>query len=381
MSATMATITGYDTINRNIVSGIYVMKVDKWQIAERFDAAQRELVIQTADLPLGTLADMVEEGSIDLQPGFQRRERWSHENQSHLIESFLLNVPVPPIYLSEEKDGKYTAIDGKQRLRAITDFMKGRLALRSLDQMHEAEGAKFENLPSEISNALRLRPYMRVITILKQSDERLKYSVFLRLNRGGERLNGQEIRNVAFRGPLNDAIYIAADDDFLKERLKIFSESSEAYRQMQDAEFVLRFLALNRNLETFRGSLSEAMDSYMIDGLRMNDRQATSEVYQFKIALDRCQYIWGDLAFRRPDKGEWRDQTLAGMYDAQMLSVASMDEHEYLDACTRRAHIIDSTRELFADPEFDKAVRTGTNTPARIRLRVEKMRLVLLGKL
>ncbi|MBX5148960.1 DUF262 domain-containing protein [Rhizobium lentis] len=85
--------------------------------------------MQTADLPLGTLADMVETGAIDLQPGFQRRERWSLDKQSALIESFLLNVPVPPVYLAEEDEGTYTAIDGKQRLKAIADYINGRLSL------------------------------------------------------------------------------------------------------------------------------------------------------------------------------------------------------------------------------------------------------------
>ena len=62
-----------------------------------FHKAQAQLVVQTADLPLGTLAEMVESNAIDLQPGFQRRERWKAKKQSALIESFLLNVPVPPI--------------------------------------------------------------------------------------------------------------------------------------------------------------------------------------------------------------------------------------------------------------------------------------------
>lgn len=123
-------------------------------VLKSFNEAQAQLVVQTADLPLGTLAGMVDSGAIDLQPGFQRRERWSPERQSALIESFLLNVPVPPVYLAEEEIGTYTAIDGKQRLRAIADFIGNRLPLRHLDRLHEVEGLRFEDLPSEITNAL-----------------------------------------------------------------------------------------------------------------------------------------------------------------------------------------------------------------------------------
>ncbi|MGM4907808.1 DUF262 domain-containing protein [Tardiphaga sp. 866_E4_N2_1] len=180
-------------------------------VLKSFNEAQAQLVVQTADLPLGTLAGMVDSGAIDLQPGFQRRERWNTEKQSALIESFLLNVPVPPVYLAEEEIGTYTAIDGKQRLRAIADFIGNRLPLRHLDRLDDVEGLYFRDLPPEITNALLLRPFLRVVTLLKQTNVTLKYEVFLRLNRGGESLNAQEIRNVAFRGSMNEAIYALAD--------------------------------------------------------------------------------------------------------------------------------------------------------------------------
>jgi hypothetical protein len=186
-----------------------------------FNEAQSRLVVQTADLPLGTLAGMVEQAAIDLTPGFQRRERWDPDKQSALIESFLLNVPVPPVYLAEEPDGTYTAIDGKQRLRAISEFMSNRLKLRNLERLEAAEGLVFNDMPPEIANALKLRPYIRVVTLLKQTHASLKYEVFLRLNRGGEILNHQEIRNVAFRGSLNNEIYSLSDNVFLKNQLKI----------------------------------------------------------------------------------------------------------------------------------------------------------------
>ena len=228
-----------------------------------FNRAQSELVVQTSDLPLATLAGMVEERSIDLTPGFQRRERWSVKAQSALMESFLMNVPVPPVYLAEEADGRFTAIDGKQRLRAIADFISGRLELKGLERFSEAEGLTFPDMPNEISNALWLRPYLRVVTLLKQTDERLKYEVFLRLNRGGEELNPQEIRNVAFRGTLNDVIYEKSENAFLRAQLKIRNDRSEAYRQMQDAEFVLRFLSRSMQSQ-LRGAGSKQASAPMV---------------------------------------------------------------------------------------------------------------------
>jgi len=342
-----------------------------------FRDAQSKLVVQTADLPLGTLADMVETSAIDLQPGFQRRERWGADKQAALIESFLLNVPVPPVYLAEEANGTYTAIDGKQRLRAIADYLSGRFALKQLDRLTEAEGKRFSELPVEITNALRLRPYLRVVTLLKQTDPLLKYEVFLRLNRGGEQLNAQEIRNVAFRGPLNKQIYALSENDFLRKQLKIDDEKSAAYRDMADAEYVLRFMTLRDRIARFSGSLVKEMDSFM----RRHQNAPTAEIVllsnSFLQAIGRCSSIWGNNAFRRPEGNGWRDQTLAGMYDAQMIAASQLSAQQADRAVQHSAEVVKRTRKLFDDLDFDKAVRTGTNTPQRIRFRVQKMRQLI----
>ena len=352
---------------------------EKSSLAKSFDNAQSQLVTQTADLPLGTLADMVESGAIDLKPGFQRRERWSVEDQSALVESFLLNVPVPPIYLAENENGTYSAIDGKQRLRAIADFMNNRFKLSDLDRLKDAEGKQFKQLPTEITNALRLRPFLRVVTLLKQTNEILKFEVFLRLNRGGEELNDQEIRNVAFRGNLNTEIYESSSNKFLRKKLKITNDKSSAYRQMTDAEFVLRFLALHDGIDTFKGKLAREMDQFMIKNKKTNEKEAKKIISVFDKAISRCEALWGDFAFRRPDGNAWRDQTLAGMYDAQMIAAAQVSSGTYDRAKKNRNAIVRATRKLFQDPEFAKSVQTGTNTPARIKYRVNKMKEMLEG--
>lgn len=346
-------------------------------LVESFNAAQAQLVVQTADLPLGTLAEMVESKAIDLQPGFQRRERWSHDKQSALIESFLLNVPVPPVYLAEEADGTYTAIDGKQRLRAIADFIYGRFTLRNLEGLKTADNYAFSDLPIEITNALRLRPFLRVVTLLKQTDPLLKYEVFLRLSRGGEALNAQEIRNVAFRGSLNDAIYTLSSAIFLRKQLKIDGVKSSAYRDMADAEFVLRFLTLRERTRGFSGSLVKEMDAFMRYHQRANAASISHFSSMFNDALARCEALWGDVAFRRPEGNIWRDQTLAGMYDAQMISAHSISRATFAHAAQNKNILIRNTKALFDDPLFDKAVRAGTNTPGRILYRVQKMQEAL----
>ena len=159
------------------------------KVVDRFVQAQDSLVLQASDLSLETIASMVESGAIDIAPGYQRRARWDAQKQGSLIESFLLNVPVPPVYLAEEDYGTYSVIDGKQRITAIATFMRNNLALRGLERFEQLDGSTLADLPPELANALKVRPYVRAVTLLKQSDPQLKYEVFTRLNTGGVKLN------------------------------------------------------------------------------------------------------------------------------------------------------------------------------------------------
>lgn len=342
------------------------------EIERRFDQSQNDLVLQTSDFSLQGLKDMVDSEIIDLAPKYQRRERWEIERQSELIESFLLNVPVPPIYLAEEEYGIYSIIDGKQRITAVSDYLNNSFALKGLEEFPDLNGARFRELPKSLQSALKVRPYLRVITLLKQSSPRLKYEVFIRLNRGGIRLNNQEIRNVAFRGVLNDAIYEAAKHDLLKAALKIEGPKSAAYQQMQDAEYVLRFLTLLGTWEKSSGSLSRSMDQFMLANRNATDVETQALVGPFQVALTRAYSLWGDAAFQRWDGQRWRQQALAGLYDAEMIAASRLTDAQVLTISSKRAQVVQATKDLFEDSDFEEAVRLGTNTPSRIKSRIEK---------
>lgn len=347
-------------------------------IESRFERSQNDLVLQASDFSLQGLKEMVDSEIIDLNPSYQRRERWDVKRQSELIESFLLNVPVPPIYLAEEEYGIYSIIDGKQRVTAVADYINNNFPLNGLTEFKEINGLKFRNLPKSLQNALRIRPYLRVITILKQSSPQLKFQVFMRLNRGGIQLNNQEIRNVAFRGKLNDAIYSCANNALLKTALKIDDPKSSAYKQMQDAEYVLRFLTLHDNWEQFSGSLSRSMDAFMIRHKDVDGDELQALITSFDEAIRRTGQLWGNVAFQRWDGQRWRQQALAGLFDAQMIAASVLTANQAEIAAARQEDVIRLTKKLFEEKEFEEAVRIGTNTPARLRYRVEAVRNMLL---
>ncbi|SDR73343.1 hypothetical protein SAMN05444173_0650 [Opitutus sp. GAS368] len=257
--------------------------------------------------------------------------------------------------------------------------MRNKLRLHNLESFAHLERAKFEDLPPPLKNALTVRPYLRVVTLLKQTDADLKYEVFRRLNCGGEPLNAQEIRNVVFRGPFNDLLIELSTEDFLKSQLKIKGKSASAYRQMLDVEYVLRFLTLRENWHGFSGSLRTSMDHFMRENRKISSSEITRFRHAFKFAIRACEEIWGDVAFLRPYNGSWRDQMLAGMYDAQMLAISELGQAKLPALKKHKKAIIEKTKSLFQDPSFETAVRQGTNTPSRILHRVDTMRSMLLS--
>lgn len=334
--------------------------------------SEDDLIIQSSDMALMNISSLASTGALDLSPRFQRRNRWDRERQSQLIESFILNVPVPPIYLAEEDRGEYAVIDGKQRLTAIHQYLDGSFGLTGMLLRPDLEGFRFDELIPEVSRPLMMRP-LRTVIILRSTPDWVKHEVFLRLNRGGQPLNSQEIRNVAFAGPLNDLFINLATHPFLRQQLKIRNDDSPAYANMLDVESVTRFFALADQWEAFGGSFRGALDQYMLENYTLGPSAVRVHEKRFNRAISACESIWGNLAFKRYDGVQWRDQMLGAIYDAQMVAIDMMTDRDLARLARSSAEVIEATEILFGDSEFDSAVRLGTNTPSRVRLRVERI--------
>ncbi len=346
-------------------------------IVKRFEQAQDSLVLQSSDLSLETIAAMVESRSIDVSPHYQRRERWKSQAQAKLIESFLLNVPVPPVYLAEDDFGTYSVIDGKQRITAIHRFLRNNLPLEHLSKFVEINGLRFSDLPRSLQNALSIRPYLRVVTLLKQTDPELKYEVFTRLNTGGQPLLAQEIRNALYRGPFNDLLFELGSESFLRQQLKIATEKESAFREMADVEMVLRFFTFREQWENFSGDSRRSMDDFM--GRHRKPSSASLSAFKgvYRNTLSRCAELWGASAFKRYTASGFRDQFLAAIYDAEMIAVAGLSGAAFNRLKLRKSDVVRQTKGLFSDSRFEEAVRASTNTPSRVRYRIETIKEML----
>lgn len=348
------------------------------EIVDKFLESQNRLVIQSSDLSLESIASMVETDAIDVRPGYQRRERWDHNKESALIESFILNIPVPPIYLAEDEYGRYTVIDGKQRITAIHKFMKRDMRLKNLERFFELENYNLTDLPSQLKNALTIRPYIRVVTLLNQSDPNLKYEVFTRLNTGGDNLLPQEIRNVAFRGPLNDLIFELSANAFLRTQLKITTLNEKAYKHMIDAEYVLRFFALRNTWAHFPGNMNVAMNEFM-DDYRFAKGDFIDVLRQlFLQTINSCQAIWGANAFHRPDGDNFRRLMLQGFYDVQMVPLSFLIENGSIPNIEQQESIRNRFNERYLqDHQFQDSIRQFTSNPERVHYRIQTMNAIL----
>lgn len=317
-------------------------------INDKYVRGEIRIVTEQARYPLNTIAQMVESESYQLSPEYQRRHRWSQERQSRLIESLIMNVPIPPVFLYEYDYSRYEVMDGLQRLTAIHDFYKDKFPLVGLAQWRELNGRTYSSLPEKIREGIDRR-YLSSVILLKETAKgdvealRLKQMVFERLNSGGEKLTPQETRNAIFDGPLNrlciklsktPALCRLWDipepeqeelDGGLPSDARILNEE---FRRMEDVELVLRFFAYRQKHKLHKATnLSTYLDSYLRHGNGLPPETLAKMEHLFFKAISLVEDIFGPKAFwlyRSRGKGSswtWFERPTQTVYDPLMLVI------------------------------------------------------------
>lgn len=253
---------------------------------EKYKKGEVRIVTEQARYPLNTIVGLVQSDNYILNPEFQRRHRWNNARKSRLIESFIMNVPIPPIFLYEVDYSVYEVMDGLQRLTAISQFYQDKYSLESLVEWQELNGLTYSKLPEQIRKGIDRR-YISSIILLQETAKseneanRLKQVVFERINSGGEKLKPQEIRNALYPGKLNSLTIKLARNSYFCKLWDIPEQSTEEketgqpeqnviddkyFKDMSDAELVLRFFAY-RQLDKWQGNtLENFLDEYLKEG-------------------------------------------------------------------------------------------------------------------
>jgi len=337
---------------------------------------QRNLITQFVDYNLKTLSELLEEDTINLHPEYQRRYRWNDERQSKLIESFIMNVPVPPIFLNEDDFGKYSVIDGKQRLNTIKRFFTDELELVGLKVFQNLNGKIFSNLPLPYQNYLKTRAVLRAIIILNESDEDIKYKVFQRLNTGGVKLNDQEIRNSAYPGDLNDLTLRLSENPTFHKLLGVDDKNeSKIYQEMKDVEYVLRFFTFFENPDYFSGDISWKMSDFVRKNQRMEETKIKEYEKQFLNTINFINRLFGEFAFKRwlENKGYWKKKMTTPLFDAVIFACIDRDVKVSIPNDFNKEDFISEYKKLFSDKDFDFFISFHTSTSSAFITRKAKV--------
>lgn len=318
-------------------------------IDKKYTAGEVRIVTEQARYPLSSIPQLATGGSYNLNPEFQRRHRWSKEKQSRLIESFIMNVPVPPIFLYEDEYSHYEVMDGLQRLTAITEFYEDRFALTELEEWPELAGRRYSELPGQVRRGIDRR-YLSSIILLYETArdpleaERLKQLVFERINSGGEDLASQETRNALYPGAMNKLCIALSrhpalcamwglplptpGEDILDPHWQPPSELLEnsMFSKMEDVELTLRFFAHRQRKQLWKSGTR--LDQYLTRYLRSANRfdQAVLERLGalFKETVQLVYDVLGDTAFwlwrERGGSHVWVERPTLIAYDSIMFA-------------------------------------------------------------
>ncbi len=302
---------------------------------EKYKRGEIRIVTEQARYPIKNIKDMLESGDYKRNPEYQRRKRWDNGKKSRLIESFIMNVPLPPIFLYEYEYSKYEVMDGLQRLTAIDDFYHNKFQLEGLEYWKELNGKTLDELPSEIKKGIDRR-YLSSIVLLEETAksieeaEILKRIVFERLNSGGQPINQQETRNALLTGKFNQLCLRLARNDNFRKMWQIPLESdgeeellkSDPYRKMDDVELVLRFFTY-RHLDKRSGySIEDFLDEYLKQANNFSDETLDKLEKLFSDTIETIYTIFDNNAFFTPDYTNTVNKPSKTVYDPLMQSVA-----------------------------------------------------------
>lgn len=260
---------------------------------------------QYSTMHLKRLVEARKELVID--PDFQRNDVWKPKQAAELVESILMGIPIPTIYLFEMKNGTKQVVDGRQRITAILDFLNDKFSLKDLRILPQCNGKKFSDLDAKMQGIFE--DYQLFFYIIQPpTPERVKYDIFDRVNRGGTRLNNQEMRNALYRGRSTMMLKeLASSSQFLHATGKGISS-----KRMKDQYVILRSIAfylLKKKRDTVIKENGESIDyksdidDFLAKTMIFLNEKASVELLNecknaFYTAMTNCYDVLGSNAFR-----------------------------------------------------------------------------------
>jgi hypothetical protein len=358
-------------------------------LKEELEKMRPEIRTESYSMSIGEWISLYENGEIDIHPEFQRFFRWTHEQKTRLIESILLGIPIPPIFVSQRKDGIWDIIDGLQRLSTIFQFVgilkdENKKLIDPLipdktKYLPSLEGKKWNDQDdSKNSFDMSLRLYLKraklYVNILeRESDEIAKYELFQRLNTGGSPLSDQEIRNCILVQKKREMFFwmrnLAEYENFKECTLL----TERALEEQYDVELVLRFLVLRKIAEEAIkniGDLGEFLTDKMIEIADSEKPNLDEEEKAFKQTFDILSLKSKENSFRKYDskKKKYIGGFLITPFEVFALGIG----YNYIKLSNKHEEIEEIIKKFWEEepPELKagSGVRASTRIPTTIHL-------------
>lgn len=368
-------------MRKKLLSNNHVKEINEKKNTYTWVFGGREILRSMGHEKLPVLARALQNPKyMDVNHFYQRRLCWDKTKQSRLIESFLINFPVPPITLYQKSHKSYTVLDGKQRMIAIRDFYEDKLELTGLEFHPELNGLTYYNLPGEIKQIISVHSIDSITILTKQlkTEElfQLQRSVFGRLNKTstGEPWTDQEFRSYVYSGKFNNLLIELANNSIFTSSWEIPIDEPEnlaqnkLYQTMEDAELILNFFAL-RNLQNYQGELRDFLDIYMLNSMNFTDDDIRFLKDIFLKTIKLAHDIYKNNLFRPFDVklNDWAEKADKACYSAVMVGL-SRHLHSSDILVERQLNIIEETKKMFEKDEFG-LLTSNTNTTTDIQSR------------
>lgn len=341
-----------------------------------------EAVIWGTDWTAETIVTQLEKGNIDLKPKFQRRDAWTIQEKSRLIESLILGIPVPPIILAERKDkrGKYIVIDGKQRLLALRQFCSRdeefkSYKLRGLTLLKELNGKSFSSLDDDIEMSRYRTQFenqtLRTVVIKNWPNENFLFTIFLRLNTGSKKLSPQELRQALHPGEFLD--YLDEESGDSKQLLKLLN-NKEPDSRMRDVELSLRYYAFKYCITEYKGNLKDFLDltCKVLNEKWDTDENEIKEAFrQLEKSIEFTMDIFGEKqAFSRFIDKKYNNKFNRALFEVftYYFSIESIRE-ELIEKKNEFKKIFEELSSK--DSRFNDAIASTTKEIGRVEYRFE----------
>jgi hypothetical protein len=350
-------------------------------LLQEIENKKTEFKTDSYPMSIGELINLYNNGELIINPDFQRYFRWSNTQKSRLIESILLGIPIPSIFLFQRDDGIWEVVDGLQRISTLLQFMselpevedipkKGRLVLEGTKYLPHLEGMVWQKQKDgdlELPNPLKLfikRAKLNLSIILSDSGTNAKFDVFQRLNTGGSFASDQEVRNSVMiminKDTFNWFKELANDENFADT----ISLSDRLYDEQYPIELVLRFIALTKFEYTSKKELSDFFDEITEKILQESDFNYEQNKIDFEQTFRVINEVIGEDAFKRYDGIKFKGKFLESAFEAITIGLAeNFSQYNFPDD---NEILLRKIKELHAEEIFKRYTGSGSNARTRI---------------